>query len=133
MAKAGRKGWFERSEAEKQKLYSQYINRYNNYSSKYDMSAQLSYKAFKQEYQAYYVESKQNVIRRMVSDSVNVTHKQAKAWAQLAVNKGVMQNYRQAYDSFRRNDALASYYWKLVSKYGFREFNYTDAGDDEVN
>lgn len=129
MAKRGRKGWNEMSEDKKYKIYQSYQRQYIAKHQKLEgnMSPMYSFQAFKKTYGEYYNAGvRQNVVRTIVADSTNVSHKQANAWAKAAVRQGYFNSYREAYAAFRSGNKDAQALWELVKEFGFQEVMYVD-------
>lgn len=129
MAKRGRKGWNEMSEDQKYKIYQayekQYIAKYGKLEG--NMSPMYGFQAFKKTYSEYYKAGvRQNVVRSIVADSANVSHKQANAWAKAAVEQGYFNSYREAYAAFKKGGQDAQAFWALVKEYGFRKVVYDE-------
>lgn len=129
MANRGRKGWNEMSEDKKYKIYQAYQRQYIAKHQKLEgnMSPMYSFQAFKKTYGHYYNNGvRQNIVRTIVADSANVSHKQAKAWASAAVRQGYFDSYNEAYKAFKTGGQNAQAFWDLVKEFGFRKVVYDE-------
>ena len=130
--KRGVKSWYEASEKRKREIFKAYSRQYDEKKLKgFKLGIKMDFYEFKSAYGYYYNDSRRNVVRRIVSDQVEVTSEQSKKWSEmvrdLAKRDEKFKDFKNMSALSFRKEGKSEDFWALVSSLGgFRKVMYVD-------